>query len=78
VDIGEGLACRPVSDTSNLGVIQDATFVVALVSKDDDFRYSDEELFSRDSSASTAEVVENVVDIKKMLPDELTNAEIGQ
>jgi hypothetical protein len=37
-NIGEGLTLGPVVDLSDLGVIRNAAFVVALVSKDSNFR----------------------------------------
>ncbi len=49
-------------------------FIVALVTQYDDFRDSNKELLCRDSSASTAEAVENTVDIREVLPDELADA----
>src|SRR5882757_6473301 len=43
-DVREHLAPRPVADSGDLRVIRDTTFVVALVTKDGDFRDCDTEL----------------------------------
>ena len=75
-DVRECPASGPVSDTSNLRVVWDATVIVALVPQNDDFRYGDEELLCGDSSTSTVKTVENAMDVDEVLPDEFANAGI--
>ena len=51
-DIGERFAGQPVADTGYFGVIWNPAIIAALVSKDNDLWYRDEEFFGRDSGAS--------------------------
>jgi hypothetical protein len=46
------------------------------VSKDDDFRHCNEDLFGRDCSTSVAESVEDAVDVEEVEPDELANTRV--
>jgi len=48
-------------------------FICAFVPEDDNFRDSDEKLLGRDGGAGTMKAMENVMDIHKVLPDELAN-----
>ena len=69
-DVGEVLAVGPVPDLGNLGVIRDVPFIVAFVSKDDNFGDGNEELLCRDGGTGTEESMEYVVDVVQMLPNE--------
>jgi hypothetical protein len=44
MNVGEGLTLGPVIDLSDLGVVRNAAFVVALVSEDSNFRNGDSNL----------------------------------
>jgi hypothetical protein len=78
MDIGEVLAVGPVADLGNLGVVGDAAFVVAFVSKYDNLGDSDEEFLCRDGSTSTKESMEYVVDIIQMFPDKMANLVVSR
>jgi len=69
-DISEVLAAGPVADLVNFGVVRNATFIIALVSKDGDCRDCDEELHRGDGGSSTEEPVEYMVDVIEVLPNE--------
>ena len=75
-DISDILASWPVTDAGYFGVIWDVAFVVTLVAKDHNFWDCNKQLFSRNSGASTAEAMEDTVDINKVLPDEGADARI--
>ena len=72
-DVGEVLAIGPVPDLGNLGVVGDAPFIVAFVSKDDNFRDSNEELLRGDGGTGTEELMEYAVDVVQMLPNEVVD-----
>jgi len=57
VDVGEGLAGGPVANTRDLGVVGNAPFVSALVSKNGDLGACNDNLLGGDSGASSAEAV---------------------
>jgi hypothetical protein len=69
-------ARRPIVNACNLWVIGDMSFVGALVPKDDDLRACDDDLLCRDSGPSGLKVVEDAMDILKVLPNELANARV--
>ena len=69
VDIREVLALRPVADFGNFGVVRDAAFVGALVSKDGDFRLGDGKLLGRDGGTGAEKAVEDTMDIVDVDPD---------
>jgi hypothetical protein len=73
-NIGEHFAGGPVLDACDLWIIGNAAFVVVLVAQNYDFWYCYEQFHSRDSGASTVEVVEDVMEVKQVLPDKLSDA----
>ena len=77
-DVGEVLAIRLVSDLGNLGVVGDVPFIVAFVSKDDNFRDGDEELLCGDGGTGTEESMEYAVDVIQMLPNEVVDLVVSR
>jgi len=75
--IGEVPTFMPVMDFGGFQVVRDMAFVVALVSKDYDFRDSNEEFLCQDSGISAAKAVEDMVDVVEMLPDEAAHLHIA-
>jgi len=57
VDVGEGLAQGPVANVRDLGVVGNAPFVSALVSKNGDLGACNNDLLGGDGGASGAEAV---------------------
>ena len=75
-DVGEGLARGPIANARDLGVIWNAAVVIALVPKDDDLGACDDNLLGGDCGCSTAEAVEDAMDVLEEFPDELADVEI--
>jgi len=57
VDVREGLAGGPVVNVRDLGVVGNAPFVSALVSKDGDVGACNDDLFGGDGGTSGVEAV---------------------
>ena len=57
MDVGEGLAGGLVANARDLGVVGNAPFISALVSKDGDVGACNDDLFGKDGGASGAEAV---------------------
>ena len=73
MDISEVLAAGPVADLVDFGVVRNASFVIALVSKDGDCRDCDEELHHGDGGSGAEEPVEYAVDVAEVLPNEVAD-----
>jgi hypothetical protein len=76
-DIGDILAWGPVADLGCLGVVRDATFVSTLVAQNDHLGDCHEQFACRDSGAGASEVVENVVNVIQVLPNESADKRVS-
>lgn len=78
VDLRYGCACRPVCDDLEFLLNDFPALVCAAVTDDDDFRNTHLEFLAGEGSACMAHVMNDVMDVVEMFPNEAVDARIAR